>query len=405
MPAATSTSHEDTDYDDQQLANSAISQIVSFENRIRGQVPQDNYNGVPFNLDHNQNHHHHHHRTRAYHGHVRQSTAQSRAFTISPQAEGGRQSQQPFLRNSYPASILNNAGPLRGAEWRILNTVNNRNPTPLPKTLPSVTQSFYEPVLSFNPTTTSFNRPNNYIRNTNSFGGRGTSHSGGESVVVKVVPAYGFYLNDPKEKEAYFEAVSRGLLDDNGFVYVNKVQQSPVVEGISGSHGTTFDRRPSSNCNYQSAGFDKFNQNCNYNSESNINNGNYFGTGSPASQPVQHVGNNIGVYANNYDHRPFNQQSTNANNNNNFYRDNASERPSIFAGSNSYSVPINSVGRLENDIPWHRYSRNKRKSISDGQGVQGVSAEHVSGEKPKESFRSAGTDVGIGSRRSRNASE
>lgn len=46
-----------------------------------------------------------------------------------------------------------------------------------------------------------------------------------EKVVVKIVPANGWYLNDEKERKSYYDAVAHGLLNEDGFVYVNDVQR------------------------------------------------------------------------------------------------------------------------------------------------------------------------------------
>lgn len=46
-----------------------------------------------------------------------------------------------------------------------------------------------------------------------------------EKVVVKIVPATGWYLNDEKERQSYYNAVSQGLLSENGYVFVNDVQR------------------------------------------------------------------------------------------------------------------------------------------------------------------------------------
>lgn len=47
-----------------------------------------------------------------------------------------------------------------------------------------------------------------------------------EKVVVKIVPATGWYLNDAKERQSYYNAVSHGLLNENGYVFVNDVQRT-----------------------------------------------------------------------------------------------------------------------------------------------------------------------------------
>lgn len=48
----------------------------------------------------------------------------------------------------------------------------------------------------------------------------------GGKVVVDIVPALGFYWNNENERRSYFEAVSQGLLDTNGNVYVNNIKES-----------------------------------------------------------------------------------------------------------------------------------------------------------------------------------
>lgn len=46
-----------------------------------------------------------------------------------------------------------------------------------------------------------------------------------EKVVIKVVKAPGWYLNDASERRSYFDAVAHGLLSENGLVFVNNVQK------------------------------------------------------------------------------------------------------------------------------------------------------------------------------------
>lgn len=46
-----------------------------------------------------------------------------------------------------------------------------------------------------------------------------------EKVVVKIVPAAGWYLNDENERRSYFNAVAQGLLTEDGYVFVNDVQR------------------------------------------------------------------------------------------------------------------------------------------------------------------------------------
>lgn len=46
-----------------------------------------------------------------------------------------------------------------------------------------------------------------------------------EKIIVKVVKAPGWYLNDAGERSSYYNAVAHGLLGTNGLVYVNNVQR------------------------------------------------------------------------------------------------------------------------------------------------------------------------------------
>lgn len=46
-----------------------------------------------------------------------------------------------------------------------------------------------------------------------------------EKIIVKVVKAPGWYLNDASERNSYYNAVAHGLLGRNGLVYVNNVQK------------------------------------------------------------------------------------------------------------------------------------------------------------------------------------
>lgn len=46
-----------------------------------------------------------------------------------------------------------------------------------------------------------------------------------EKVIVKVVPAASYYLNDENERKSYFNAVAHGLLNEDGYVFVNDVQR------------------------------------------------------------------------------------------------------------------------------------------------------------------------------------
>lgn len=48
-----------------------------------------------------------------------------------------------------------------------------------------------------------------------------------EKIIVRVVKAPGWYLNDAGERSSYYNAVAHGLLGTNGLVYVNNVQRVP----------------------------------------------------------------------------------------------------------------------------------------------------------------------------------
>lgn len=373
---------EATPEDDQQIANSAVSQIVfrepppgSFYPRSQQVFPSSN--SLPFFSAHNG-------RGTIDVGHV--PTAQSRAFAEGP--DGGAAAEQPpFIRNSYAETIINNVP-------RAYHNFNSISATPLPRTLPSVTQSWNgERVQQHSAFQSGSLNRHRFSTSGGSLGGGGggggvpflnrpavesrVARDGGggndESVVVKIVPALGFHLNDPKERAAYYEAVQRGLLSDNGFVYVNKVQQLQADNVFPQSTAThSHGQRPFSyqHHHHHQRQPQRFQNLASSNFPISGNTNSIFQQQLPARNELR--------LFNRYNNNNNNQQEKNFYNNphlNNLqfnYRGGGEESPnkqrqdyllgqsattaaaegaksSIFQGINSYTVPINSVGRLEND--------------------------------------------------------
>lgn len=116
--------------------------------------------------------------------------------------------QVPPLQSHYPTSIQNN--PHSQSSY---HSVNNRYipsaPSSIPSSLPSIVHS-----------TPQYSSHQSHSFATNQ-SPRTTSN---EKVVVKIIPATGWYLNDANERQSFLDAVSRGLLNEKGFVYVNDVQ-------------------------------------------------------------------------------------------------------------------------------------------------------------------------------------
>lgn len=119
----------------------------------------------------------------------------------------------PPLQSNYPTSIQNN--PQSHSSY---HSVDNRYipsaPVPIPSSIPPSLPSIVHPTSQY-PT-----QQQTHSFQTNQFP-RTTSN---EKVVVKIIPATGWYLNDANERQSYLDAVSRGLLSEKGFVYVNDVQ-------------------------------------------------------------------------------------------------------------------------------------------------------------------------------------
>lgn len=135
----------------------------------------------------------------------------------------------PPLQTVYPKSIQNKV------ESRVVNRpapIRQYSAPPIPSSLPSIV---HQPS---NTIATIQNVPSAYTSQaqsysspviTSTYSNREIySHANSaarEKVVVKVVKAPGWYLNDANERRSYFDAVAHGLLSDNGLVYVNNVQK------------------------------------------------------------------------------------------------------------------------------------------------------------------------------------
>lgn len=326
------TDEEDTavagSENDQQIANSAVNQIVY---RPRGHVkygqpqqvlPSPYASKAAAGVD----------------GHV--PRAQSRAFTVSDDDE---ESEFPEGNRFYSAN--NGHG-----SYHNFNTINA---TPLPRILPSVTQQFQQ--------------QQHYQQHGQYSNGGREGYGANRNVEVKIVPALGFALNDPKEREAYYEAVSRGLLGENGAVYVNKVQGNPFsTPSDFYSPQTSFNNLL--NFNEPFNGYDRNSNNIRQGyqiqdsfSRLNLKEGNLYN-----NQHLNHLRFNFGGKTNNNLQQQQGPLVSNVREEEGY---DIETRPSIFKGSSSYTVPINSVGRLENDsdsvsgqFNFHQAIRRRRKS-------------------------------------------
>lgn len=137
----------------------------------------------------------------------------------------------PPLQTVYPASIRNN-----NVESRVVNRpspVRQYSSAPIPSSLPSIVHEPSNTVATIQnvPTTAYSGYTQSYSSPviTSTYSNREiysqANSAAREKVVVKVVKAPGWYLNDPNERKSYFDAVARGLLNENGLVYVNNVQK------------------------------------------------------------------------------------------------------------------------------------------------------------------------------------
>lgn len=136
---------------------------------------------------------------------------------------------RPPLQNVYPKSIQNNAIPQVVSR---VSPIRQYQPIPIPSSLPSIvhepsntvatiqnvpaTYSGYAPSYPLPVISSTYSNRQIYSQ---------ANSNAREKVIVKVVKAPGWYLNDANERRSYYDAVAHGLLSDNGLVYVNNVQR------------------------------------------------------------------------------------------------------------------------------------------------------------------------------------
>lgn len=135
--------------------------------------------------------------------------------------------QAPPLQSNYPVSIQNNPQSQTSYHSVINRYIPPAYALPVPSAIPSSLPSIVHPT-----------HPASQYSSQQSHS-TGTSQlsrtAQDDKVVVNIIPANGWYLNDATEKQSYLNAVSRGLLTDKGFVYVNNVQsgqQQPRSLGV-----------------------------------------------------------------------------------------------------------------------------------------------------------------------------
>lgn len=263
-----------------------------------------------------------------------------------PQANYGI--QPPPLQSYYPASIQNNyaSGTIRPLNYK---------PTPIPASLPSVVYSptAVRTLPNYVQQSVKVPRPQSLTAASNAqyysssaipapYGSRPCDfppNRPNEKVVVKIVPANGWYLNDEKERKSYYDAVARGLLNENGFVYVNDVQRySPqstqnIVWYSSSAPPQSPPQSPSPSSSYIPPSYPRSNQKWELTQY-----------GSPVqvlSQP-----------------RPV-QLST--------FKRQVEPENSAYRGETSYNVPLKSVGKLAGDNRNETYNlASLRSSSGDG---------------------------------------
>lgn len=134
----------------------------------------------------------------------------------------------PPLRAEYPTELQNNFIPKARIAYQPTTATTNghfsSSPPPVP---PAVLPTALPPVAQSSPAIAP-NRPQYYQGPiiTSTYSNRDTpASSAADKVVVKIVPATGWYLNDENERRSYYDALSHGLLKENGYVFVNDVQR------------------------------------------------------------------------------------------------------------------------------------------------------------------------------------
>lgn len=145
----------------------------------------------------------------------------------------------PPLQTVYPAAIQNNI------QSRIIHRppapVGQYGSAPIPSSLPSIVHAPSNTVATIQNVPASFTNfaPQSYASSSSQLSSSSSSiftstnseiyshqnNDAREKVVIKVVKAPGWYLNDANERRSYFDAVSHGLLSENGLVFVNNVQK------------------------------------------------------------------------------------------------------------------------------------------------------------------------------------
>lgn len=231
-----------------------------------------------------------------------------------PRADSGF--THPPLRAEYPTELQNNFIPKAQIAYQPTTTTTTKqsSPPPIPPAvLPTSLAPIVHPVPNHASATTQ-NRPQYYQGPiiTSTYSNRDTpASSSPEKVVVKIVPATGWYLNDASERRSYYDALSHGLLKENGYVFVNDVQRD--VQPIE--HNTV---RRSPQQSYQT-----YPQ---YQTQTYQQPANYYQTTQYAQAPV---------YATQTQRAPTEQRSF-------------GDDP-YYHGHSSYNVPLGSVTRLAGD--------------------------------------------------------
>lgn len=202
--------------------------------------------------------------------------------------------------------------------------------------------------------------------------------------VIKIIPVMGFSLEDPQERSAYFEALSRGLFSagdnsnqrDATTVYVNKVQQDPnyYQEQPSFDNGLiNFSQLPAAIRGEADFGpYSIVRGTLEHEDDGSSNGGN-----QREQQMQQNFYNNQQLNDNNYLRFNYGVQATaNGESQQIQGRQGVEERRegqheggsegeskrSIFDGSSSYAVALNSVGRLDSDIEKQHQVQQERMS-------------------------------------------
>lgn len=120
----------------------------------------------------------------------------------------------PPLQNNYPAAIQNNPSSIT----QYYRSHPKYSASVVPASLPSIVHPTYNAAPSIVAASTKLTASHQSAQR--------RQHTPKDSVIVKIIPANGWYLNDENERKSYFDAVKRGLLNENGYVFVNNVHQS-----------------------------------------------------------------------------------------------------------------------------------------------------------------------------------